>query len=88
MASRLVHPRQSLTKAGERTRTVNIQLGRLKTQSVSDDPTTTYDTHHQDTSNSPGNSEIDPELVRLLDAWPSLPAAVRAGIMAIVEGVA
>lgn len=50
--------------------------------------------------NSPGNtadsdkasavahavaSKIDPDLTRLVDAWPTLPAAVKAGIVAMVE---
>jgi hypothetical protein len=26
-----------------------------------------------------------PELVRLIDAWPSLPDAIRVGILAMVE---
>ena len=33
-----------------------------------------------------GDSEpADPRLARLIDAWPDLPEAVRAGILAMVE---
>jgi hypothetical protein len=30
-------------------------------------------------------SQIDPELARLIDAWPKLPGAIRTGILAIVD---
>ena len=29
--------------------------------------------------------EIDTDLARVLDAWPALPAAIRAGILAMIE---
>jgi hypothetical protein len=31
--------------------------------------------------------EKDPDLARLIDAWPELPPAFRAGILAMVESV-
>ena len=30
-------------------------------------------------------SQIDPDLARLIDAWPTLPEAIRAGILALVD---
>jgi hypothetical protein len=32
--------------------------------------------------------EIDADLGRLIDAWPTLPDAIRAGILAIMEAAA
>ena len=32
-----------------------------------------------------GNANIDPELASLIDAWPTLPDAIRVGIMAMVR---
>jgi hypothetical protein len=29
--------------------------------------------------------QTDPDLARIVDAWPSLPDAIRAGILAMVE---
>jgi hypothetical protein len=31
------------------------------------------------------DSQIDPDLARLIDAWPTLPAAIRMGILAMIE---
>ena len=30
-------------------------------------------------------SQIDPDLARLIDAWPTLPEAIRAGIIAMIQ---
>ncbi len=37
---------------------------------------------------SSGNPPLDDELRRLVDAWPTLPGPVRAGILAMVEATA
>jgi len=29
--------------------------------------------------------EINPELARLVDAWPALPAPIQAGILAMID---
>ena len=34
---------------------------------------------------SPGATDSDPALARLIDAWPSLPEPVKAGIVAMVK---
>lgn len=31
------------------------------------------------------SSQSDPELQRVIDAWPTLPSALRAGVLAMVE---
>jgi hypothetical protein len=31
------------------------------------------------------SSQTDPDLARIANAWPSLPEAIRAGILAMVE---
>ena len=31
------------------------------------------------------DSQIDPDLARLIDAWPTLPEALRAGILAMID---
>jgi hypothetical protein len=28
---------------------------------------------------------IDPDLARLIDSWPALPPAIRAGILAMID---
>ena len=46
---------------------------------------------HSRNSAAPGaaddtqNAHIDPDLPRVIDAWPALPEAVKAGILAMVE---
>jgi hypothetical protein len=32
----------------------------------------------------PTEAEIDPDLARIIDAWPTLPAQLRAAVMALV----
>ncbi len=83
----LVQGRLITFNAPGRTRTCDFRIRNPIDDSVNADTATTYDAPPQNPRNTPGNSELDSELVRLLDAWPSLPAAVRSGIMAIVEGV-
>jgi hypothetical protein len=34
------------------------------------------------------DSQIDPDLARLIDAWPTLPEAIRTGILAMVTAAA
>jgi hypothetical protein len=34
---------------------------------------------------APENPAIDPALAALIDAWPTLPEAIRAGILAMVR---
>jgi hypothetical protein len=36
---------------------------------------------------TPKCPEIAPDLARLIDAWPTLPAALKAGILAMIDAV-
>ncbi len=65
-------------KAGEGIRTLNIQLGRLTKSPVSS---------LSGAKRSAGESarnQNDPHLATIAAAWPTLPAAVKAGIVAMV----
>jgi hypothetical protein len=35
--------------------------------------------------NDPKSAEADPDLAALLDAWPTLPTPIRAGIVAMIR---
>ena len=90
-------------KAGDRTRTGNVQLGRLEAHSVSTNEPTTYNRKSKTPSSRPSSStrkradhasaidpadaEPDAELQAVVEAWPTLPTAVRAGIVATVRAV-
>jgi hypothetical protein len=37
---------------------------------------------------SPSERHIPPDLIKIVNAWPSLPAVVKAGVLAMVEAVA
>ncbi len=72
-----------------RIRTVDLltpsQAGRVRSPAKS----STYDKPVPDTSTSTSSQEqIDPDLAVLIDRWPTLPAAVKAGIVAMVEAAA
>jgi hypothetical protein len=34
---------------------------------------------------SPSTAPLDADLARVVDAWPTLPAAIRAGVLALVN---
>jgi hypothetical protein len=34
---------------------------------------------------APAASPVDPDLVRVVDAWPSLPEPIRRAVLALVE---
>ncbi len=47
---------------------------------------TPCDDHHSSArSRISSKTEIDPKLQRLIDAWPTLPAALREGILAMID---
>jgi len=72
--------------AGDATRTRNIQLGRLKPQSVTEDSTTTYDASKpRDNQTDDKLAGFDADLAAVVTAWPGLPEAIRAGIVAMVK---
>ncbi len=37
------------------------------------------------TSRADNDNKIDPDLALLIDAWPTLPAALKTGIVAMIE---
>ena len=91
-----VRPNAALrNKAGEGTRTLNIQLGRLNAQPATTAESTTNKqgctNPSTNPSNTPSNAEnstpSDVDLCLVTQAWQSLPKVVRAAIVGMVEGV-
>ena len=77
-------------KAGDRIRTDDVQLGKLvpppskssETKDIREAPST------GSPKESPKLQEIvlsDADLVAVIEAWPELPTAVKAGILAMVD---
>lgn len=81
--------RKKTKKAGDETRTRNVQLGRLVTHLASGDEQASYERSTATTSNSPSSSDEKPpddaNLQDVIEAWPTLPEAIRAGILAMVR---
>ncbi|MFH0983719.1 MAG: hypothetical protein V2A79_19565 [Planctomycetota bacterium] len=40
------------------------------------------------TESTPGTQPADPDLAAVVNAWPALPAAVKAGIVAMIRATA
>jgi len=40
-----------------------------------------------DSSRRSTGMEADPDLAKIIDAWPSLPESLRAGIVAMIDSV-
>jgi hypothetical protein len=51
----------------------------------SNDPIKTQKKHENDLDASRHTAHFSPELQRLIDAWPTLPEAVRANILAMID---
>ncbi len=71
---------------------VERQPSKLQACSASPEKPGTSDGTPPTTSSSPSSraqnpSTTDPDLVMLIDAWPLLPEAVKAGILAMVRAV-
>ncbi len=76
-------------KAGERVRTVNIQLGRRTSQFVTDCQHKSCETETDTPANSP-NSLLetvasDSDLQRISEAWKTLPDSLRTAVLAIIQ---
>ena len=85
-------PQHMLREAGEEIRTPDVQLGKLETHPVSaaESRVSGGDTASpsSSSSSSTANWPLDDDLRRLIDAWPTLPEPMRAGILAMVEAAA
>jgi len=75
-----------LCSAPGRTRTFNLLI---KSQSAT--PEIPGKKAHSENCAAPGaavgseNTPIDPDLAAVVDAWPKLPEAIRAGILAMIR---
>ena len=76
-------------KAGEGTRTLDIQLGKLTTHHENDRESGilegSSETPRSSHSSSNANPPQDDDLRRLTEAWPSLPSHIQAAIWALLD---
>ena len=76
-------------KATRRTRTDDLSFTKARGDSATNDDSRTCDGDSATPSSSPSSSganpPLDDDLRRLMDAWPTLPEPLRAGILAIVK---
>ena len=75
---------------GDGARTRNLRIDSPMLGSVSDEDARTCDRSSASTSSSPSScaqepSKTDPDLAKLIDAWPTLPQPLKAGIRAMVD---
>ena len=81
----------SLLNEGDGARTRNLRIDSPVLYFTTADSVTSYDEQSactsSNTSNSTQNLPPDADLQAVIDAWPTLPAAVKAGILAMVESV-
>ena len=79
----------SSAKAGDGSRTHDVQLGKPATHFASADESSACKRGNPNPSTIPSsqaqNEGIDVRLQQIIDSWPSLPEAVRAGIVVMVE---
>ena len=74
------------TTATGRTRTVNLRFTKPLAESVTSETTSTYDKSDLRLPASlPEILKNDPDLGAVVAAWPDLPKAIRAGIVAMVR---
>ena len=74
--------------AGDRIRTGGVQLGKLVARPISADTGMVYDSDSGRVSLGVSNvAQNDPDLQRVVGTWALLPAAVRAGIIAMIDAV-
>ena len=73
-------------KAGEGTRTLNIQLGRLTSPNVTPNKSSTSETDSPTPTYSPTSStRIDPDLQHVIAAWSALSDVIKGRIVGLVE---
>ena len=72
-------------RCGHQQRHARGQLGKLTTRSANPEKTGTYESDAVGvTSSDTSRMQTDPDLVAVVAAWPDLPGAVKAGIVAMV----
>ena len=77
------------SKAGDRIRTDDVQLGKPTAYFVNDGKLSTSESSNSNTSAIPSNSlhskGFDDELQAVINAWPGLPEAAKKYILAIIR---
>ncbi len=75
-----------MKSAPRRTRTFD-PLIKSQTGAVENKGLTAHPPHHapQSVANPAPNAPADPELAAVVATWPTLPPAIRAGVLAIVR---
>ena len=69
-----------------RIRTCDRRIRNPLDDSANDDSVVSCgDTVADDSSRDSSSNEIDPNLQRVLDAWPTLPEALKTGILAMID---
>ena len=78
-------------KATSGIRTLDLRFTKAPLENESDDTASTYNGANQNPSTIPSsqaqNEGADVRLQQIIDSWPLLPEAVRAGIVAMVKVV-
>jgi len=82
-------PPKGCVERATRLELATFSLGSWQPNAEVPDSKGTYGDAGSDTSDSPSSSHAnrsdDEDLSRVAEAWPDLPAAIRAGILAMVE---
>ena len=74
--------------AADRTRTDDLRFTKPLRDSTSGDDIDTYDRPDSTPRSNPSSwAENDPDLDALIRAWPTLPDAIRAGIVAMIRAL-
>lgn len=78
--------RQISPKAASGTRTHNLQI--TNQAAIAESSGKTADSAQRAAQGAAHSAPIDPGLRAVIDRWPSLPDAIRAGIVAMVKAAA
>jgi hypothetical protein len=75
-----------IVSTGERTRTVDLRIMRPRTESRNASRSKALrQSESVDVHNLPTDSPFPPDLAEIVTAWPNLPEALKAGIVAMVR---
>jgi hypothetical protein len=72
-------------RAGDRIRTGDVQLGKLAIDGASTNPINTLGEAAPDVAPCVAQLPTDPDLVRVVTAWETLPSHIRAAVLALVQ---